>query len=241
MKFSIRQKRIAGITFFFLGLLLGLIFHAMTSWADFEAFLFDTSLSADRRLNTLRCPSMISPSETGVVSARFKNSLDRPARLSIRMHSTKGMVTLLEEKIDRVEFQPGESKQLQWEILPENAAYARVVLVRVYQFRLYPLYSYTGTCGVLVINFLGLPGAVTTAVWVIFALVMMASGAYLWASTIDSSVGRGKDDRYAVVALGLLVSAGMAASLLGQWIIAAGLLIVVVLAIVVILAALLMQ
>lgn len=239
MKFSDRQKRIVGIVIFFFGLLLGLSFHALTAWADFEAFLFDTSLSADKRLSSMRCPSMISPSETGVVTATFKNSLDRQAKLSIRMHSTKGSVILMEEKTDQVVFQPGESRRMQWEVPAEDAAYGGVVLVRVYQFRLYPLISHTGTCGILVVNFLGLPGAVTTALWVISALVAMAAGAYLWAKTIAVPMRRGLDDRYAVSALGILITAGMASSLLGQWVVALGLLILVVLAIVVILASML--
>lgn len=241
MNITDRQKRIAGLLLFFTGLLLGGCFHALTAWADFEAFLFDTSLQSDRRMSSLYCPAVISPTETAFVSAKFRNTLERDTRLTIQVHTTMGAVTLMREYVDRVDFRQGESKRLKWEIFPDDKVYGRLVLVRVMQMRQHPMPSFTGTCGVLVLNFLGLPGLATTILWVAGAVVLMAGGAFMWARTIKTPINRGPDDRYAVMTLGLLVTAGILMGLVGQWVLAVGLLVVTVVAVFTILATLLLR
>ncbi len=150
--------RIASVVIFTAGVLLSLMLFALVIWPDFEASLLDPAVRQDARLRTLRCPVMISKAETGTVSAAFKNRLQRPATFHVRAHITQGYVTWMREIDESLPLAPRETQRLQWPIAPDDAAFGRLILVKVTVRGGYPLPTRQGTCGVLVISAPSLAG-----------------------------------------------------------------------------------
>lgn len=216
------MRKIAFILFT-LGLLLGMLFNAGAIWADLEAFLFDSSTSAEGTLHSFKCPVIIAPHEAAQISARFTNPLDRQLKSLVRFHATEGLVTLFREEDTRLDIQPGGKQSLQWQVTAEDAVWDRIVLARVHLFRDYPLPERTAACGVLVVNLAGLPGAWVTWLTVGLSLAGMLGGVTLWGRANQPLKGR---DRYAAQTMaGLLgfVLACMAANLFFGWILAGAL------------------
>ncbi|MEW5868357.1 MAG: hypothetical protein AB1894_03720 [Chloroflexota bacterium] len=222
-------SRVAGFLIFALGVAIGLLYFGGATWADIEAFLFDSSFSADKPLTTLNCPVIIGPSETGVLKATFTNPSDTTFRPRIRARFTAGLVSLIREEENRLSLEPGESQQLEWQVTGEDAVWGNFILARIYQFRQYPQLSRTATCGILVVDFLGLGGRWLTALAVVISLLGMLVGLNLWVAGNRPLSGRIQTTTQAMVALAAVVFLGMAGSLTGLWMLSAAMVLVGVL------------
>lgn len=171
---------ILGVIVFSVGVLLGTVLIAVTVWADLEATLFNPQARQYAPFRNLRCPIMINSEETGVIRARFKNTLDRATDLFIRAHISHGYVTLRREVISEIPLDSGESERLEWEFDKEDAAFERLVLFRVTVRGGYPLPKRQGTCGVLVVNTSLLTGRQIVTALLVGSLVFMVAGGVLW-------------------------------------------------------------
>lgn len=221
--------RIAGFLLFALGMVIGMLFYGSATWADIEAFLFDSSFSADKPLSTLSCPTIIGPGETGVLKATFTNPSDKTFRPRIRARFTAGLVSLMREEETRLSLEPGQSQQLEWKVTGEDAVWGNFILARVYQFRQYPQPSLSATCGVLVVDFLGLGGKWLTALAVANSLLWMLVGASLWMAGSRPLLRHSQTTTQAMLALIVVVVLGIAGSLTGLWLLSAAMVLVGVL------------
>ena len=212
-----RTGRILSVILFSVGLLLGLAFSAAAVWADLEASLFDSALGADESLKTLNCPVIITPKESGVVSARFGNPSDRAVLRTVRAHISYGFATLIREASTQFVLEPGESRKLEWEVGSDDAAWERLVLVRINVLRNHPLPSVTGSCGILVMNLPVLTGGQFVALILTLSLLGIAAGAALWASERSSWTARMQALTIPLAVLTALVLAAMLTGALGWW------------------------
>ena len=212
-----------------MGVLVGLFFNGAAVWADVEAALFDSALSADETLDWMRCPLVITPGETGIIHAYFKNNGDRPVTPTIRAHISEGLVILMRQIDTRPTIQPGETIELQYEVTGEDAVWGAFILARVYMFRSSPLPSRTGSCGILLAN-IPLPRG-----WVVVALLLIASvggigsGLWLWRQINMPLNGRTLKALQAMIVLALATLAGIGLNLIGIWFPAAVLLLLTIL------------
>lgn len=227
MKVGKKLKRTLGAILFTLGFLIGLVIFVAAVWADFEAAMFDTAIKGDRALRPVSCPVLITRGETGTVSAGFHNPLDRPVNYFVRTRISRGFVTYMWEHKELLPVAPGETGRLEWTVTPEDAAYGRVVLVKVLLMGNYPLPSRQATCGILTLDVPYLSGKQVLALGVAASLVGMALGGGLWFSASRPlNEGSPRELARAMGALGGSVVVGIVVAFLGPWLVGVGIVVV---------------
>ena len=210
--------RILGVVIFSVGVLLGTALFAAIVWADFEASMFDLNMRGTASLKTLRCPVMMTATEAGTVRATFANPLERPVEFMIRAHISDGYVTLMREINSTLSVAPGETKPLEWPVAPDDAAYGRLILVRVRVGARYPLPSRHASCGILVLGLPCLTGNLIFALAFAASLLSMVVGAGLWIRANRPLRELGLDVTRAMGALAGCVVIGTVVGLLGWWV-----------------------
>ncbi len=210
---------------FSIGALSGILFNGMAVWADFEASLFDSSLTADRTMSELSCPIFIGKNETGRIQTRVSNSLDRPIAPLVRGHISEGLVTLRRQVDFKPSLAPGETKTVEWEVAPEDAVWNRFILFRAFQFAVYPQASRTGSCGVISTT-LPISGNWLTGLVVAISLAGTGGGLWLWSLQMRKQAEQRREIWFAMIGLSAASLLGIIATLASQMI--PGLLIFVV-------------
>lgn len=211
------MKRALGMLLFSIGLFLGMAVSAGVLWGDLEAFLFDSSLGADEPLKTLRCPVIITSGETGTVTATFTNSGEKAVVRLVRAHISDGFVTLMREVNDRLVLEPGEIRRLKWTVTPDDAVWKHFILVRVHVLRSSPLPSYTGSCGILVMDLPGLTGNQIIVLTLLLSALSTTAGVGLVAAGSRPSGGQAPG---LIRRMGGLTAIGLAtllSSFVGWW------------------------
>ena len=207
-----------GVLLFSAGLLLGLALFGSAAWADLEASLFDTSLSGDATLKTLRCPVLMTASEAGTAAATLSNPFERPTEFTIRAHVTQGFVTLMRELNFKLPLDPGDKGTLEWEVTPDDAAYGRLIMVRVRVYPKYPIPSRHASCGILVLDVPQLTGNQVLAFVLAGSLLSIAAGIALWIAVNRGPGTTGREVTRAMGALAACVLVGTIVALAGWWV-----------------------
>jgi len=224
------MTRILAIVLYTFGLITAVVLAIIGFWPELEATLFDTSVSADQSLTTLRCPMVITPAETAEISATFTNPLDRPTQFLVRTHISQEYSTLLREFNHKVALDVGESEKLEWDVSAADAAYNRLVFARVRSLRSSQIPSRQQSCGILVLNIPGLSGSQFVAALSVASLVGLVLGSVLWLRTVWPLEGR---DRELVIGFGMvtvLVVLCTILSLTGFWALSLGVFVIIILA-----------
>jgi hypothetical protein len=158
MKYKSLPVSILGAGLYLTGLLVGVTFLSLFVWANIEASLFDPAISGDKSLRTLQCPIIITEEEVASIRVTINNPLEREIDRKVRLNISEGMLTLKRQEAQLISLTPGETKTLEWEAYPSDAAFERLILVRGYIFRSTPLPASSGSCGILVVNVPGMTG-----------------------------------------------------------------------------------
>jgi hypothetical protein len=143
-----KSVRNLSIILYAIGFVAGLWLAGVTIWANMEASLFDAAMQSDETLDTLRCPALLSVTETGLVRATFHNGSERPLNFFVRANISNGYVTLMRQNNARLPLAPGESQELTWAVEAADAAYGRFVLVRVNVLRNPAYPTRDASCGI---------------------------------------------------------------------------------------------
>lgn len=165
-----------GITVFMAGAIIALGMFINFFLQDTEGLVFSALVSGDKTLLSLSCPEIITEKETGVIRASLHNPTDKPHFRTVRTGITEGYLTLRREIVDHYTLQPGETKQLSWEIYPEDAAYGYLILAKVYFHPQREVPSYVGVCGVMLLKTTLLTGRQIIAIVWLVSLGLMAAG-----------------------------------------------------------------
>jgi hypothetical protein len=102
-------------------------------------------------------------------------------------------------------------------VTSDDAAFGRLVLVKVTVNRRYPLPSRQGTCGILVVGLPYFTGNQIFAFTLVVSFLSMVGGAGLWGVANRPLKGLGRDVTVAMGALAGSVLAGMILGLRGSW------------------------
>jgi hypothetical protein len=227
------KTSIWGLAIYSLGVLFGMLLTGASVWGNFEAFLFDNRLPAEETISRMSCPLLITSSETGTVTASFSNPSDRSAQTTVRAHITDGMFLLMREMDTRLQLEPGETRQLEWTVFPEDAAWERFILVRIYSLRSPPLPSRTGTCGIIVVDIPFFSGSQIVALIAITSLIAMFAGLGIWNSANQPLSSQKRYALQIMTVLAALIVIGLVLSIFRLWFIGGILLVFTVLVIVV--------
>ena len=144
--------RTIGLILLVIGTLLLAFLGLISIWGNIEAFVFNATIRSERSLSTLSCPAIITPKDKAVVSARIINSSDRDLEMLIRTNISDGYVIFLREVPTTLTLKSGESGIVRVPISIEDAAYDRVVLVRMHQISRGSLPYKNASCGVIVFD-----------------------------------------------------------------------------------------
>ncbi len=202
---------------FGVGLFAGLVWWGSSAWADLEASLFDPAIAADVVLNDLRCPQYITPQEISSVSIRLQNPTERILRQTARVHISYGFVTLMREENIIVEMQPRESRQLEWLVTADDAAWGRIVLVRLHLSRSFPLPARTATCGIMLVNLPYLNGSHISLVLAVITLTGTLAGWRLYTKIHQPLINRPRNVAVLMLAWIIVLVAGNMLAYFGFW------------------------
>jgi len=204
------------IVIFAFGVVLGLGLTAGTVVAGLESSVyFGPGYPADTELKTLKCPVMITPQEIGVISIDMVNTTDKSIEPMIQLEvSNPGVFNIYKEKYP---VESGATREIQWQVTPENVVHKRMILVRAYQFPTYKTPSRSGSCGILLVDFFGMTGNQILMLTFVISLVSMAIGLGWWLAANRPLRGDAWLASRALLALAVTVTIGMIVGYQGIW------------------------
>ena len=208
--------RIAAALLFIAGVLVGTVFFAVATWADFEASLFNPGISGATTLATMRCPVVVTSGQTATVTASFHNPGPNATSPTVRLITSLASIISLEQTDRRFTVEPGEIARLEWEVPSESPVWGLFQFVKIYQFASFPLQSASGSCGIVVLDVRRLSGGALTTLMVAASLLAMAAGLWLRIRTTGARSHR-RMVTPAMATLAALVSLGLLTALFGQW------------------------
>ncbi len=214
---SSKNVRLLSMTLFMIGVIAGLVFSGLAVWADFEASLFDSSLTAEEPFPGFRCPIIIGQNQTGIVSGRIENNSSHNLKFFIRAHATDGSVISMSERVDRPVVPAGTSQPIEWEVSRSNAVWGNFILFRAYQYRYAPVPSRASSCGIIVSPIPGISGTAALVLLVGTCLVGMGAGLALWLYQLKRQQGRLREVATAMMVLAISMTAGIVVNLIGMW------------------------
>lgn len=229
MKSNKKLGLYAGLFLFAVGLIIGLVFNGLAVWGDLEgmsfwgypeSISFDSSLTAEARISKLKCPVMITPGETGTIKTTISNPNDFAIKPWVQVHlSMPGVPENMVRQKQEIALEPGEKRELSWEVTTENTIHNRAVMARVYLLltELHPP-ARTQHCGIISAKLGNLTGVQLLGGTISLSLTLLASGTYIWWRS--STVTMKRENR--VLKFMLWLSAMMIVctltSLLGFWV-----------------------
>jgi hypothetical protein len=202
---------------FAIGFLAGLILISLTTWAGQEAAFFEPTSSYDKGLSSLHCPLMIANDQDSSISVTLNNPSTYPVSPLTKAHITSGFVLLIDEYTATPSIPPGGSTTISWPIKPTDAAYKSLVLSRVFVERSYPLPSRTGSCGVLVLPFRGIPGQAVVTALVLICLIGMGLGLFFWRRENRHPSSRQAEFLSGMIALAVITCVGLLSTIINFW------------------------
>lgn len=207
----------SGTILFIAGILAGMVLFIFMNWAYFEAyFFFGYSAPADQPLTTMRCPLLMTTSETGEVTISLTNDSGQDLEPLVRTEISYFGAA----KSERVNYplKAGETRKLSWAVNSDNMVFGHLVMARVFVYRAFTLPSYTNTCGTVMVNVSGLTGIQLFSIALAFILVCMAAGWGLWLTGNPPPFKA--DGMIAIRAMSLftvVVLVGLIAGIAGWW------------------------
>jgi len=208
--------RTLGVIFFSIGILAGMVMFILMNWAYFEAdFYFGYTFPADKTLTTLRCPLLMTSSETGAVTASITNNTDLDLSILVRTEISYFGAATSESVSYPVAV--GETRRLSWTVTSDDIAYGHLIMARVYVFNSYTLPSRTNTCGTVVVGLPGLTGIQLFIIVLALSLISLAAGWGLWLAGSRPLHVEGFIGMRAMIILTAVVLLGILAGCLGLW------------------------
>ncbi|MFN2144550.1 MAG: hypothetical protein ACK2T7_04320 [Anaerolineales bacterium] len=205
------------LTLFILSAAIGFALLTVGVWGDAEASMFDLIDKGEKRLGTLSCPILITAQDQEQFSAKFHNPLEREIKPAVRVRVSSGHLTMIAQDDIKFQLAPDESRKLAWPVDPDDAVYGKMVLVKVYMFRNYPIPSKHDTCGIFVLDIPVLKGKQIVFGSLGLSMVGMVAGIFLWQRNNKLMTKRQEELYRAMLIMAGSLAFGLIASLLGYW------------------------
>lgn len=210
-----KTLRILSILIFSLGVLLGLAYFASATWADVESVFYGFDRYGKKVTSSMRCPVLVTSTETATITAKFKNTTDQPIRPTVRFQASNSGVFRAETS--RLSLEPGQQETLEWKATTDDMVLNRFIFVKIYTFASYPMKDVEQTCGMLVLNVPGLTGVQISAAAIVLSLAGLAGGSALWSVANKPLKDRSMEAMRAMVTLIVVIALGIISVLLAWW------------------------
>ena len=165
-----------GALIFLTGVLVGLFLSGAITWSESEARIY-SSFNGETNIG-IKCPMILSPTETGVVEAEIVNLTGEEIQPVVTAQISHGRVP--REIKETYPLKSLKSESVEWIVDSSDVIFERVILVNVLQSRYSNNPSRSGACGILVFSLFGLNGIQTFSVVLTISLILMVSGGALW-------------------------------------------------------------
>jgi len=210
---------------FFLGVVIGLLLSVIAIWNNFESTSYYFTGVKHDPFQGLRCPIMIGPFEGGIVTAVFNNSTNEEdnfyyrAEISGRSFSTRKIE-------EHIAVPPGQAKNIRITVDAHDIDLLFFILIKITILPNSVRSTQETTCGIMVINLLGLTGSQISTSAIFLSFAAMAAGLGLWPQTSDKAE---RTQRYIVPTLGFAVLFTLLAASMSWYAVAIVLAIVIIL------------
>lgn len=208
------------------GLVVGILLAVLAIWADLEASFYFNPAVLDDPLKTLRCPVLMTRSETAEVSARFTNQTDREISILVRTNISNPGLFRSEEI--RLPLAIGQTETLRYTLTEDDADMKNFVLVHMIQLPTYRTRGQEGVCGAMLVDFPWLTGTQLFFIGLVFSASAMGTGWYFWVKSPrrrEQIRGMGA----ALLFLAITILAAVLTSAFGSWGLAGPMLVVAIL------------
>jgi hypothetical protein len=214
-----RQNTLGKISLliFALGILLGMLVAGTIVWGDLEASLFDASMRPNATLDSLNCPVAITENEIGNISITLENPTERDKTYFVRAHTSAGFVSLKRETNQQISVAANGTEEVEWAIFPDDAAYSRFVLFRVFVAPSAPFPSQGNFCGVPVVNIPFLTGTQVFILLLGLSLGAAIGGTLAWRKIHHPMSAKARSMASAMTALTVVVFGTILVAYLGIW------------------------
>ena len=219
-----------------IGVAVALLLVIVAVWADMEATVYGFERLAGGGLHGLTCPIMMARNETRTIHLNVSNPTEGRISPSIKTQISTRLVPV--EFLETFALAPGESKELEWQVGPQNIDLGRFIFAKVLLYSAYPLPSQETTCGIFIVNLPG-DGRVILSVLIALSLVTMGWSVQQLNRYRASNEWLGKYFG-GLIFLAALASLGLIISLIGSWIVALLMMLLALLTIVILLGSLLL-
>lgn len=207
-----RILRILSYTIFFLGTILGFALAVTLIWSRMEAVNYYFSGIKYEPFNGLRCPAIIAPSETGIVTVVFENPRDRDDNFFYRVEISGDVFTRQIE--DQILVPARQTRSIRLNVDANDVDLRFFIFVKMSILPAASRPAQEAVCGILVVDMLGLPGAQVSTTAVLLSFLGMAIGLGLSHRT---NSGADQNMVRAMQLLGFLVLLTMLAGAMGWW------------------------
>jgi len=158
------------------GILIGLALTGAYAWGESEARIY-SSLNGAVDL-AIKCPLMMSPRESGVITAEITNLTDKEIRPVVTAEISHEKAP--REISQTVSLLSGKSETVEWTVDSSDVIFERLILVNVLQSRFNDNPSRSGSCSILLYSLFGLVGMETFSLVFVVSLALIISGGWLW-------------------------------------------------------------
>jgi hypothetical protein len=146
----IKPFYVIGQFFFLIGIFAGALLSAMFIWANLEQYLYGFDSLGGKSIRTLRCPLILTKSETGKVRVSFSNNLDQVMQFNLRADfSTPAGIDSTRSKVS---IDIGHTQQYEWEVSSENVTRRIFIFAKVFAYASYKMPFREASCGIWVLD-----------------------------------------------------------------------------------------
>ncbi len=161
---------------FLAGVLLELSLSGAVLWGELEARTYTPQIGFAGL--GVKCPFVLSPSESGMVSAAITNTLDEEASPVVTAEISRADG---EQQLSQtLTLIAHETRTLHWTVDPSEIIFGRLILVNIVQSPYSDLPSRQGACGILVLSFFNLNGIQVFLLLFFTSIMITLLGAAIW-------------------------------------------------------------
>lgn len=163
----------------------------------------------------LECPLMLSPDETGTVSAEIVNRTEGEIKPVVIAEISRASAARRTNETFVLE--PGESQVLRWDVNSSDVIFERLILVNILQSQYRDNPSWSGSCGILLFGLFGLTGVQTFGLIIMGVITSLLIGGGLWFYSRRPLEGMDLSIVQAHAMLGVLTNAALLSSIPRWW------------------------
>ena len=175
-----RIKRLAlsllGMLIFLMGIFLELSLSGAVLEGEIEARAYTPQIGYSSP--TMKCPHMLSPTESGMVSATITNTIDEETKPVVMAEISRNDGP--QQLSQTLDLAPHETQTITWTVNSSDMIFGRLILVNIFQSRYADLPPRQGACGIPVLNLFNLNGNSSFFLVFFAALLCIALGAVIW-------------------------------------------------------------